>query len=158
MWQEINFDKDIEKFMVEMQFFHDGCIKELKYTSGAFVDSDLCMNPINNVRVLKVIIQQQQEDNQVIELEFAGLKFLNLYPFDENYTCEIIDSTMLFKDGYIYWCDQKSLPDSVSDNFEGTFICSSKVRWRRIENNMGSEEYYCSINDRQLKKSEDERL
>lgn len=116
------------------------------------------MNPINNVRVLKVIIQQQQEDNQVIELEFAGLKFLNLYPFDENYTCEIIDSTMLFKDGYIYWCDQKSLPDSVSDNFEGTIICSSKVRWRRIENNMGSEEYYCSKNDRQLKKSEDERL
>lgn len=145
MWHEINSGKDIEKFMVEMQFFHDSCIKELKYTSGAFVDSALCMNPINNVRVLKVIIQQQQEDNQVIELEFAGLKFLNLSPFDENYTCEIIDATMLFKDGYIYWCDQKSMPDSVSDNFEGTFICSSKVRWRRIENNMGSEEYYCSI-------------
>lgn len=29
MWHEINFDKDIEKFMVEMQFFHDGCTRSL---------------------------------------------------------------------------------------------------------------------------------
>lgn len=43
----------------------------------------------------------------MIEMEFAGLKYLNLSPVDEQYTCEIFGSTLLIKDRDIYWCDDK---------------------------------------------------
>ncbi len=145
MWKEIDTDEDLTKFMNMVCSFHDGCIKELKYISGAYVNTNLSMHPVNDLRQLRIIIQCQQEEHAMIELEFEGLKFLNLYPIDDMYTCEILDSSMFFKGGFIYWCDQKSLPTTDLDDFEGTLICASKLRWRSIENNIGAEEYYYSL-------------
>ncbi|MCI9642614.1 MAG: hypothetical protein HFJ98_07530 [Eubacterium sp.] len=142
MWQEISNDREIQCFMDKVCFFHDSCIKELKYISGAYVNADLSMHPINDRRLLSVIIQRQHEDNPMIELEFEGLKFLNLFPTDDMYTCEILDSSMFFKNGYIYWCDHKDLLETDLKNLNGTIICASKLRWRPIANNMGSAEYY----------------
>lgn len=118
--------------------FHDSCIKELRYVSGAYVNPDLSMHPINDRRLLRVIIQRQFQENSVIELEFEGLKFLNLFPVDDEYTCEILDSSVYFKDGYIFWSDNKTDAKGV----EGTMICALNLRWRSIENNLASTEYY----------------
>ncbi len=68
MWQEISNDREIQCFMDKVCFFHDSCIKELKYISGAYVNADLSMHPINDRRLLSVIIQRQHEDNPMIEL------------------------------------------------------------------------------------------
>ena len=130
--------------MKEMFHFHDSCIKEMHYLSGAYVESNLSMYPINNRRTLRVIIQRQFDRNSMIEMEFIWLKQLQLLPVDENYTCEILESTLIMKDGYIYWCDCGNLSEKDLVDYEGTLICASQLRWRSIENHMGEKEFYQS--------------
>ena len=144
MWNKIVTNDDILQFMEEVCYFHDSCIKEISYLSGAYVNDNLSMYPINNRRVLRVAIQRQYERNSMIEMEFHGLKILKLVPLDEDYTCEILDSTMLIKDGNLYWCDCGNLSESDLDDYEGALICASKLRWRSIENHMGEKEFYHS--------------
>lgn len=132
MWQEIVSDSDLVNFMNEVCHFHDGCLKELHYISGAYVNDDLTMYPINDQRLLRVIIQRQYTNNSTIELEFSGLKFLNLFPVDSTYTCEIQKSVMFFKNDYIYWCDHEDFLKLDLNDFEGTIICAKKMRWRSI--------------------------
>ena len=131
MWKEISTEIQLQNFMKDVNFFHDSCLKEIRYISGAYVDKDLCMHPINDRRVLRVIIQRQSDHMPVIELEFRGLKYLKLYPIDESYTCEILASTMFFKDSYIYWCDSEHLAEEF---YEGTLICASRLLWRATGN------------------------
>ena len=100
------------------------------------------MYPINDRRVLRVVIQRQFRKNPMIEMEFGGLKFLKLFPQDENYTCEILDATMAMKDGDIYWCDCGGLSESDLDSYEGALICAKNLRWRSIEGAMGEREFY----------------
>ena len=142
MWNEISNENDLKKFMDVHYGFHDSCLKELKYISGAYVNKDLSMHPINDKRFLKMIIQRQFRNSSTIELEFIGLKYLRLYPNEENYTCEIFGITMFFKNDCIYWCDCDNLLETDLENYEGTIICASKVRWRVVEDYLGSEEVY----------------
>ena len=128
--------------MNKIGFFHDSCIKELRYISGAYVDEDLSMYPLNDKRILDVIIQRQFKDLSMIEMQFIGVKCLKLYPTDEEYTCEILDSTMFFKDDSIYWCDCGDISKNDFEEYEGTLISASKLRWRSIENKMGQEDFY----------------
>ena len=145
MWKEINDEKDIECFMEKVVFFHDSCIKEMKYLSGAYVSDDLSMYPVNDKRILNVIIQRQFEDISMIEMQFIGLKYLKLFPTDEKYTCEILDSIMLLKDDCIYWCDCGDVSENDFEDYKGTIICASKLRWRVIENRMGEADFYISV-------------
>lgn len=128
-----------------MCHFHDSCIKEIHYISGAFVNENFSMYPLNDRRILRVVIQRQIKIDSMIEMEFQGLKHLKLFPADENYTCEIVDSTMIMKDGNIYWCDSSNLAESDLDDYTGTLICASKLRWRSIENHMGKNQFYNSV-------------
>ena len=144
MWETIGTNDEILKFMEKVCNFHDSCIKEMSYVSGAYVDVNLSMYPLNNRRVLRVLIQRQCEKDSVIELEFQGLKCVRLFPVDENYTCEILDSTMIMKDGNIYWCDCGNLSESDLDDYTGTLICASKLKWRSVENHLGEKEFYHS--------------
>ena len=142
MWNEINNHNDIVKFMNFVCFFHDSCIKEFRYLSGAYVDEECSMYPINDQRVLNIIIQRQFSDASMIELEFAGIKYLKLLPCDEKHTCEILDATLLLKGKYIYWCDCGGVLEEDLDSYNGTSICASKLRWRTIDGCMGNEEFY----------------
>ena len=69
MWNEIKSEKDLKSFMDTVCGFHDRCIKEIKYISGAYVDETLSMLPINTQRTLSVIIQRQFENPSVVEIE-----------------------------------------------------------------------------------------
>lgn len=103
MWNEIKTDEELNDLKDMMEDFHDSCVKEIHYLSGAFVERDsLAMFPVNNKRIVSVIIQRQAEENTVVELEFSGLKYLKLFPNDEGYTCEILDTSFFGKmDGSI---------------------------------------------------------
>lgn len=105
MWNEIANEKDLYIFMDAMYGFHDSCLKEIKYISGAYVNEKLNMLPVNNQRILHMIIQRQFENPSVIEMQFEGLKYLKLFPNDENYTCEILDATMILKEDCVYCCN-----------------------------------------------------
>lgn len=144
MWEIICTNDEVLEFMENVCYFHDSCIKELSYISGAFVDENYSMHPLNDRRILRIVIQRQDEENSMIEMEFQGLKHLNLFPVNEDYTCEILDSTMIMKDGNIYWCDCGNLSESDLDDYTGTLICASGMRWRSIENHMGENEFYHS--------------
>ena len=144
MWEIISTNDEILKFMDKVCYFHDSCIKEISYISGAYVGEKLSMHPLNDRRVLRVVIQRQYEKNSMIEMEFQGLKYLKLFPVDDNYTCEILDSTMIMKDGNIYWCDCGDLSESDLDDYTGTLICASGLRWRSVANNMGKKDFYHS--------------
>mgnify|MGYP007125787840 FL=1 len=144
MWEIIRTNDEVLEFMENVCYFHDSCIKELSYISGAFVDENYSMHPLNDRRILRIVIQRQDEENSMIEMEFQGLKHLNLFPVNEDYTCEILDSTMIMKDGNIYWCDCGNLSESDLDDYTGTLICASGMRWRSIENHMGENEFYHS--------------
>ena len=144
MWEKISTNDEILHFMEKVCYFHDSCIKEICYLSGAYVGDNLSMFPLNNRRVLRVLIQRQYEQDSMIEMEFQGLKMFKLFPVDESDTCEIINSTMILKDGNIYWCDCDNLSESNSDEYTGTFICASTLRWRCIENHMGEKDFYHS--------------
>ena len=144
MWEKISTNDEILRFMERVCSFHDSCIKEMHYVSGAYVDVNISMFPLNNQRVLKVLIQRQYEKDSMIEMEFQGLKYAKLFPTDENYTCEISDSTMFIKDGNIYWCDCGNVSESDLEDYTGTLICASKLKWRSIENHLGENEFYHS--------------
>ena len=141
MWNEIINDESLKSFMTSINYFHDSCIKELMYVSGAYVDNNLCMHPLNDKRLLRVILQQQSNEHPMIELEFSGLKYLKLFPVDEQYTCEILGSSMLLKDNLIYWGDGSELNQLDAEN-SGTTICAAKLRWRFIKGCMGKELYF----------------
>lgn len=80
----------------------------------------------------------------MIEMEFAGLKYLNLSPVDEQYTCEIFGSTLLIKDRDIYWCDEQNISEDDIEDYDGTIICAARLRWRAIDGHMGDGEFYKS--------------
>lgn len=94
MWNEIIDNDTLLSFMEEMGFFHDSCIKELKYSSGAYVADD---------------------------------------------------SAMILKDDCIYWCDCGDVSEADLEDYDGTLICASKLRWRAISGCMGQKEFYQSI-------------
>lgn len=145
MWNDIANENDLNNFMDAMYGFHDSCIKEIKYISGAYVNEKLSMSPVNSKRILSVIIQRQFEDLSAIEMQFAGLKYLNLFPNDENYTCEILDATMIIKEDRIYWCDCGGLSEKDIESYTGTTICASKARWRAADEYLGAKEIYVTI-------------
>lgn len=145
MWNEIISSDDLTCFMETYDDFHDSCIKEMKYISGAYVNSDLSMHPVNDKRILKLIIQRQFNLHSAIEMEFLGLKYLKMFPNNEKFTCEILDATMILKNDCVYWCDCGGLAETDLDDYKGTVICASKARWRVIGKYMGSQEIYVSI-------------
>ena len=142
MWNEIINNKTLKEFNEKLSYFHDSCIKEIHYLSGAYVDERLDMYPINDCRILRVIIQCQNEKESMIEMEFQDLKYLKLLPLDETYTCEILDATMFMQNELIYWCDCGGLSEADLDDYMGTVICAEKLRWRSIINHMGDREFY----------------
>lgn len=144
MWKNINDISELENFMNMVCNFHDSCIKEIKYLSGSYVDEALDMYPINDCRILNMIIQRQFEDYPVIEMEFSGLKFLKLFPANEKYTSEIYEATLMYKNGFIYWYDCGVLSDEELDRYEGAVICASRLRWRPLEGCLG-QKILCSL-------------
>lgn len=141
IWNELNTLIDLENLMTIFGGFHDSCIKELKYISGAFVGSDLCMNPINSIRAVNIIFQRQYKDPMVIEMEFTGLINLTLTPTDENFTCELHGASMFINDGKIYWYDSDSIENTV-ESYNGTWICANRIRWRIADEYIGNKEIY----------------
>ena len=73
-WNEITDENSLKEFMERVSFFHDSCIKEMYYLSGAYVNENLDMYPVNDRRILRVIIQRQYEEDSII----SGIKILKV--------------------------------------------------------------------------------
>ena len=144
-WIELKSQEDINSFMDSINNFHDSCLKEIKYTSGAYVTENLSMQPFSNQRMLSMVVQRQFSNPKVIELEFGELSYLKLVPIEYGelgFIGDISSVTMLFKDGYIYWCDDGTLTENDIDDYQGIVVCAKSVRWREADEYIGSEEVY----------------
>ena len=131
-WNEILSEQALTEFAALTGHFHDGCVKELRYISGAYVDANLNMYPLNDRRVLRMIVQCQSKEHPVIELEFAGLKSLSLSPVGTDYTCEISKAVMRMEDGCFCWSDDGD-----------TTVRAEKLRWRLLGKDcLGDKEIY----------------
>ncbi len=142
-WHEVRAKNDIDELMNVFGYFHDGCLKELKYVSGEFVDQALSMNPINTKRCLSIIFQRQYHNPSVIEIIFDKIIRLNLAPIFEDYTGEILGAYMDFVDGVIYWSDYENIEPSKKDEFNDcTWISSASAKWRIADEYLGECEVY----------------
>lgn len=147
MWKELHTQHEIDNFMKEIIEFHDSCIKEIKYSSGAYVKTNLSMSPVNTKRTLTVLIQRQFEDISALELEFSELEYISMYPVKQDYTCEILNASFFVKDGLIFWCDNGDIKEDDIHNYKGTVICSKKVRWRNASELIGKRDFYKSADE-----------
>lgn len=129
MFKDIRTQKDVKEFMQKVCYFHDSCIKEMKYVSGAYVNKDGWMYPINDKRILSVLIQTPIKGMYDVELEFSELEYLKLFPLID-YTCEILGASIFLKDGCFIFCENSDIPIEDIEEYEGTVICAKKLRWR----------------------------
>ncbi len=52
---------------------------------------------------------------------------------------------MILKEDGIYWCDCGDLSVTDLEDYSGTMIFASKLRWRSIDNCMGKRDFFVSI-------------
>ena len=142
MWHEINTQAEADAFLARMYGFHDSCVKELSYSSGAYVEGDLSMYPVNGQRILRMVLQRQFADPSMIELAFTGVSLVRLTPEDETHTCELEDVTLLVQAGRVCWCDRGGITAEEMLSYDGTVIFAKEVFWRPVEGHMGEAPFY----------------
>lgn len=139
---EIRQDTDIEKLMEEFGWFHDSCIKELKYYSGGYVDENGAMYPFNSIRCVKIIFQSQNARTKAIEMKFEKIQKLNLVPRNEDYDCVIYGASLKKIGNLIYWSEWDNFKLEDLEKEKGTWISAQKVSWRLLKNASGNKEIY----------------
>lgn len=127
-WNEIKTEEDIGQLMHVYGGFHDSCLTELHYISGACVYPDLSMQPVNTKRAVRLRFQRQSECPFEIELEFSGIECLHLIPSDDNYTCELLDCFFEKANGLFYWADDADF--ALDGDYDGTWVSAKAVKWR----------------------------
>ncbi|MBR1758896.1 MAG: hypothetical protein IJ744_09260 [Lachnospiraceae bacterium] len=142
MWKQIKTQEDIDIFMNLTKHFHDSCLKELCYVSGAYVDEELSMFPVNDQRSLKVIFQLQNDACPMVELWFKKTSILKLLPQNEAYTCEILEASLIERNNEYIWADGANFIPEEIESYSGTIIACAELFWRPIHNSMGSKPVY----------------
>ena len=130
MWTELENEEELAAFIRLVCGFHDSVLKEFSYVSGAYVDDNLNMYPMDDKACLRMLIQRQDETLSALELEFSGLQELRLYPTDPAYTSEIFDTALFLRDGLICWCDCGDIGPENFDDYRGTSVRAKSLRWR----------------------------
>jgi len=71
MWYELQSQEDIEGFMTMVTDFHDSCLKEMRYSSGAYSDGRFS-HLVNDKRVLNMVFHGFLGLHTAIEIEFTN--------------------------------------------------------------------------------------
>lgn len=135
MWNEIKTDQDIHDFLEKFYYFHDDCIKEIRYISGAY--NDRGMYVVNDRREVEILLQGYTG----VILKFVGVEKMHLAPVSPDYTCEILEATIFRKNGKMYWANDRPDPDSI-EHYTDTWICAQQLFWCEIDASLGKEPYY----------------
>jgi len=125
-WCYVETQDDAESLMREVYGFHDSVLKSLDYISGACVDENKSMFPLDSVRTLRMVIGSQWSDT--IELVFEGLVALNLRPSDDNYDCIIMCASIFLKDETAFWSNAEMEKEDWPP--ECTCAKAYSLRWR----------------------------
>lgn len=132
MWNEINREEELYDFLNNIAFFHDSCLVNFSYISGAYVDSKLSMYPRNDKRLFRMFFQTQSSDIRTFELELYELKYLIFYPTDLQFSCEIKYAEMYIKNGFVYLNFPSQWKSEENGKIIMNSICATRCRWRII--------------------------
>ncbi len=137
-WNEIKKQSDVDYLMKEFRDFHDSCIREAHIWTATWVNQDLSMSISPELDVnMRLHIQRQYTDPIAIELFFEELTRFNLVPAPENCDAIIITTTMIFRNGLIYWATVGNWDPEKIDCNDYTWISAKKLKWRGIDNWIG---------------------
>lgn len=132
---------------MEYGHFHDSCITNLTYKSGAYVDKHKTMHfgDIDG-RELNLIIQRQWEPI-TLELCFVGVRRFHVVGWQDNYLCDIMYAYLSFhKDvlpgepiELIVWADTEyfnleeiAISNSLKEPAD-SYVIANTLKWRVIE-------------------------
>ncbi|SHI37722.1 hypothetical protein [Clostridium intestinale] len=131
-WNYVETQEDADIFMELACDLHDSVIKEINYISGAYVDSNKAMYPLDDLRRVTVKIQSQQCSD--LEMVFEGVTALNIRPALDNYFSDISGTSLIVKDASLFFCDD--CLDVIDTLYNGTWILAYSLKWRFVSNNI----------------------
>lgn len=127
MWEKIESQNDIDKFMEKIDKFHDSCIKEIQFTSGTYVDEDYSM--IMNTKPCVLITYQRQSERYTtfeLKLEYAQNICINT---DLTMTSEILEAVFEKKENLYYWYSDLDYKNNLN---QVTWFSCKSVEWRMV--------------------------
>lgn len=136
-YKELKKEEDILEFMDLFSYFHDSCLKELKYVSGSYVNDDLTMSPKDSVRTINAIFQSQNKGLSSVEIIFFNVERLNLVPRADNYDSIILGAHLSLVDNDFYWAEFEDFDYQNVTEFNGTWIKCKGIKWRELSNSLG---------------------
>ena len=128
MWKQVKTQKDIDEMLLECRGFHDCCLYNLQYVSGAYVDETGSMYPMNSKRTITLQLHQQGGSPKTIELQFNGLCTMVLSPTSLDFTCELLEAYVVLHNEKVFWMSDSS---EVTDTDQRVYICAEELSWRR---------------------------
>lgn len=138
-WKEINSEYDIEELLTTFGGFHDGVLREMHFWNDYYVDEDLRMFSKDGMLNAKVLFQRQERNPSTIEMLFLGIDKINIVSTPPDYWYMIFDATLIYKDGLYYWAEIGNW--QIGDN-SVTWISSKYIKWRSVDNGLGSKLRY----------------
>lgn len=139
-WKIINSKEEADELSDLYCNFHDGCLKEIWFSSGAHLKRNFTISAISNP-IARFLIQRPWPNPRVIEIEFTEIVQINIKPEGDDVFIEILDTRLYFEDGIFFWSVQGyQINDEDKDKY--TWIAAKKVRWRVVEELIGEETVY----------------
>lgn len=132
MWIELSNEKAVDEFLNSIARFHDSCLSSFSYISGAYVDSNYSMYPLNDRRVLRMLFQRQFPEMTSFELEFYKLKHFCFVPTDDKYSCEIEYAELYIKDGLVFLEFPGLWRSGDREMTVLNSVCAAGCRWRDV--------------------------
>lgn len=142
-WLNLDGSAEIASLMEQFGSFHDSCIKEARYVSGAYVNTDYSMLAENGRRDLCLLFQRQESGPEAIELVFTGVRSFHLEPATPEFTCEIMEAYFRWEEDLIWWSDWPDFDPAqprLGENY--TWVCAEGARWRSVDGWLGGGEIY----------------
>ena len=144
-WTQIKNQKDIDDLMEKFDYFHDSCVKEIKYTSGMYVEKEAKgMNAVNEKREVHVIVQRQWRP-YCLEMIFEKILCMGLKPQDECYDGVIYDAYITKEKDYWVWFDATDFKDDYKEMYDYnnvTFVKAEKIKWRFNDELLGEDDIF----------------
>lgn len=112
MMENVETQKDIDRLMQELNYFHDYVVLHIEYTSGTAILSD-GMYPLASER--NIIVKLGTYVNgigKLIELHFKKVSRMDLIPIDERYDSLIVRASLNLNDGNIVFSDSDNTENS----------------------------------------------
>ena len=112
MMEKVETQKDIDRLMQELNYFHDYVVLQIEYTSGTAILAD-GMYPLASER--NIIVKLGTYVNgigKLIELHFKKVSRMDLIPIDERYDSLIVRASLNLNDGNIVFSDSDNTENS----------------------------------------------